>query len=206
MVFNTYPAIRSQTPWQHWPNFGTVRHRACTYKTYNQGELCSVANILDGELPLDHIITIVFWVKEVHAMRRATESAACTDPTAPGLRGSPSLGILFVGPWTVIDFREIEELTDEATVRRVGEQLDQLIESGHDWIVIDLQKIRRMSGHMLGVLARVHCKIGESNGSLRLCNPDRSIRNILGICGLDHIFTIFDRDVDAVGGPSHELW
>ena len=139
-------------------------------------------------------------------MRHATEPAASTDSTAPSPRGSPSLGVLLVGPWTVVDFREIEDLTDEATVRHVGEQLDQLIESRHDWIVIDLQKIRRMSGHMLGVLARVHRKIGESNGSLRLCNPDNSIRNILGICGLDHIFTIFERDVDAVRGPSHELW
>lgn len=139
-------------------------------------------------------------------MRRVLEPHTNADPTAPGLQERPTLGVLLVGPWTVIDFREVKELTDEATIRLVGEQLYQLVESGHDWMVIDLQKIRGISGHMLGVLTRLHCKIGESNGTLRFCNLDSSLRNIFSICGLDHIFTIFDRDVEALSGSSRELW
>ena len=139
---------------------------------------------------------------DANVLQERTEVGKTSSSNSKGMR--PRLGVETDGLWTVIEFVDVEELYDENIVRDIGDQLVDLIESGHDRIVIDLGAIRYMSSYMLGQLIRIQRKIDQTQGALRLRKLDPRVHDLFKICRLEQLFTIFDRDVDSTARLNQE--
>ena len=125
------------------------------------------------------------------------------DPLSRSLPGDEPRSLFTVkkiDQWTVIEFTDLEELYDEDMVREIGDCLQELVERGHDRMVIDFGKLRYISSYMLAQLVWIHRKIGKSQGALRLCQLDPFVRNLFRICHLDHILTGIDRKSGGIEG------
>jgi anti-sigma B factor antagonist len=75
---------------------------------------------------------------------------------------------------------------------RVAQGLEQLIRQGHVTIILALEKLHFIDSSGLGVLVRAAKQARDAGGQLTLRAPSRSVRKVLEITGLNHIFTIVE--------------
>jgi anti-sigma B factor antagonist len=75
---------------------------------------------------------------------------------------------------------------------RVGQDLDQVIRAGFVTIVLDLEGLRFIDSSGLGVVVRAAKQARDAGGQILLRRPTPSIRKVLEITGLEHVFTIID--------------
>lgn len=75
----------------------------------------------------------------------------------------------------------------------------EMIESGQSQIGIDLSRVAFLDSTGLGVLVGALKRVKEQNGSMVLLSPQKSVRRVLNVTGLDRIFTVEDQlDEDGV--------
>jgi anti-sigma B factor antagonist len=80
------------------------------------------------------------------------------------------------------------------------------IESGKRQLVVDLSDATFIDSTTLGVLVGAEKQLRASDGAVVLVCPERNIRKVFEITGLDRVFTLHDsRDAalaDAAGEPA----
>lgn len=68
------------------------------------------------------------------------------------------------------------------------EQLGALIDAGVAKIVVDCTALRYISSYGIGVLVRLHKKLAQRGGQVRLAAVDSAIFKVLRLVRLEHIF------------------
>jgi len=87
---------------------------------------------------------------------------------------------------------ELEGEIDLSTSSIFKETVYQVIESGHNDVIIDLNELEFMDSTGLGVLVAALKKTSMAGGSIRLICNKRNILKVFTITGLDKVFSIYD--------------
>ena len=84
-----------------------------------------------------------------------------------------------------------ERILDEEQIRDIRGSFETIIKRNKDsQILLDLANVKSMTSAMLGLLVRVHKRVCERGGQLKLCNLDPSICKAFEITQLTKVFDI----------------
>jgi anti-anti-sigma factor len=119
---------------------------------------------------------------------------AAFSPVHPSRSGRPNgrldLQVRAIDGTTVVDILNAETLFAADDISDLGDQLDGLIEAGHNQLLLNFRAVRSMSSDVLGVLAALHRRLEKSRGRLGLTGVDPVLCDMLRICRLDRVFDI----------------
>jgi len=91
---------------------------------------------------------------------------------------------------TIVTFTE-ERIVDEEQIRELQESFEPIIKNNQDKeLILNFANVKFMTSALLGLLVRVHKKVCELGGRLRLSNLDPSLRKVFEITQLTKIFEI----------------
>jgi len=91
---------------------------------------------------------------------------------------------------TIVTFTE-ERIVDEEQIRELQESFGPVIEKNQDKeLILNFVNVKFMTSALLGLLVRIHKKVCELDGQLRLSNLDPSLRKVFEITQLTKIFEI----------------
>src|SRR4030042_4794946 len=91
---------------------------------------------------------------------------------------------------TIVTFLEVS-IVDDQQIRQIQESFEPIIEkNGTGEMVLNFDSVEFMSSAVLGLLIRIHKRVIERGGRLRLCNLRPSLQNIFEITQLTKIFDI----------------
>jgi anti-sigma B factor antagonist len=91
---------------------------------------------------------------------------------------------------TIVTLTE-ERIVDEEQIRELQKSFGPIIEKNQDKeLIINFINVKFMTSALLGLLVRVHKKVCELGGRLRLSNLDSSLRKVFEITQLTKIFEI----------------
>ena len=91
---------------------------------------------------------------------------------------------------TIVTFEE-ERIVDEEQIRKLRESFEPIIEKNQDKeLILNFANVRFMTSALLGLLVRVHKKVCELGGQLRLSNLDPNLRKVFEITQLTKVFEI----------------
>ena len=85
--------------------------------------------------------------------------------------------------------------TDELD-RRIAD----LAEQGNKDLIINLKDTKHLNSTALGVLIKAHSNYAKRAGKMRLCQVDKSIKNIFVITKLAMVFEVFETEQQAIAG------
>jgi len=131
-----------------------------------------------------------------------TEETSAIDGNFPTSgRASPRTGpirlaIRRVSGFTIVDLANDQQIVDDQFIDQLGEKLQQLVENGHDRLLLNLHGLSHASSTILVNLAWLNRKVTERRGLLRLYGLDPVLSHALRVCRLDRIFEVFD-DLDS---------
>jgi len=91
---------------------------------------------------------------------------------------------------TIVTFTE-ERIVDEEQIRELQESFGPIIEKNQDKeLILNFVNVKFMTSALLGLLVRIHKKVCELDGQLRLSNLDPNLRKVFEITQLTKIFEI----------------
>ena len=77
-------------------------------------------------------------------------------------------------------------------VPQLKRTIEERINSGADWLIIDLAEVPLMDSSALGTIIAAFLKLREKNGKLVLLNARKNILDVLAITKLDSLFEVYD--------------
>jgi anti-sigma B factor antagonist len=91
---------------------------------------------------------------------------------------------------TIVTFTE-ERIVDEEQIRELQESFGSIIEKNQDKeLILNFANVKFMTSALLGLLIRVHKKVCEMGGRLRLSNLNSNLRKVFEITQLTKVFEI----------------
>ena len=93
---------------------------------------------------------------------------------------------------------EVQGEIDVYTSPRVKETINDLIEKGNYFLVINLEGVRYIDSTGLGVLIGALKKVKENDGAVSLISTNPQIKKIFTITGLVKIFGIYKNEEEAL--------
>jgi len=91
---------------------------------------------------------------------------------------------------TIVTFTD-ERIVDEEQIRELQKSFGPIIEKNQDKeLILNFINVKFMTSALLGLLVRIHKKICELDGRLRLSNLDPNLRKVFEITQLTKIFNI----------------
>jgi anti-sigma B factor antagonist len=91
---------------------------------------------------------------------------------------------------TIVTFTE-ERIVDEEQIRELQKSFEPIIVKNQDKeLILNFMNVRFMTSALLGLLVRVHKKVCELGGHLRLSNLDPNLRKVFEITQLTKVFEI----------------
>jgi len=91
---------------------------------------------------------------------------------------------------TFVTFED-EQILEEAQIRELHKSLESVIEKNKDGqLVLNFANVRFMTSAMLGLLVRIHKRVGERGGELELRNLDQNLYKLFEITQLTKVFNI----------------
>ena len=77
------------------------------------------------------------------------------------------------------------------SVSHLKQTIDDRLDSGADWLILDLTEVPLMDSSALGTIIAAFLKLREKNGKLALLNAQKSILEVLAITKLDSLFEVY---------------
>jgi anti-sigma B factor antagonist len=112
------------------------------------------------------------------------------DPGRDGGRPEPPIIVESGMDVTIVTFTQ-ERIVDEAQIRELQKSFGPIIEKNQDKVLIlNFANVKFMTSALLGLLVRIHKKVCELGGRLRLSNLDASLRKVFEITQLTKVFEI----------------
>ena len=107
-----------------------------------------------------------------------------------------------------ITMRSLETVTvlrfdgalDTKTSAAAEQQINSLISSGVENLVIDFEPLSYISSVGLGVLLATAKKLRASGGRLRIYGLNEAVRQVFDLSGFSVILQIFEREAEALQG------
>ena len=92
-----------------------------------------------------------------------------------------------------------EEILDEPTINDIADALFCVAEENKPTkMVLSFVKVKHLSSSALGTLIRLNKRIGESGGTLRLCEIKPSLYEVFVITKLNKLFDIYEDEATAI--------
>jgi anti-sigma B factor antagonist len=92
--------------------------------------------------------------------------------------------------FTFVTFED-EQILEEGQIREIQQSLEPVIEKNKDnQLVLNFANVKFMTSAMLGLLVRIHKRVGERDGKLELRNLDKNLKKLFEITQLTKIFNI----------------
>ncbi len=86
---------------------------------------------------------------------------------------------------------EDENILEEEQIRELQKSLEPVIEKNKDnQLVLNFANVKFMTSAMLGLLVRIHKRVGERGGELELRNLDKNLKKLFEITQLTKVFNI----------------
>ncbi len=99
----------------------------------------------------------------------------------------------------VVNFMETVSMFDADKVRDVGEELLDLVDSKkHSKLLLNMSNARFVSSAMLAHLVKLHRRVQEAKGKVRLCCLRPVIMDAFRVSNFDKIFEIFADEAAAL--------
>ncbi len=106
-----------------------------------------------------------------------------------------------------IEMRELKHVSvakvsgrvDSSTAPDLEKSLQNLLDSGRNQVVLDLQETDYMSSAGLRVLVAMHKSAKKAGGGLCLAQPSARVNEVLELAGLTPVFDVYPDVVAAVG-------
>ena len=86
---------------------------------------------------------------------------------------------------------------DAGTVLPLQAELQEHLANGDTRLLIDFEKTRYVSSHVLRILLAAHKQASQQGGALWLCGLDNRLNDIFEMAGFTTIFKIFASREDA---------
>ena len=110
----------------------------------------------------------------------------------------PYLRVRVVNGVAVVYFLD-NDLQPEAIVRGAAAQLSGLLTTeGYDKILLNFDGVRFLSSEMIAEVLRLHKKLAQSKGRLKLCGLASGVREIFRVSKLDKLLEIYDDEKKAL--------
>jgi stage II sporulation protein AA (anti-sigma F factor antagonist) len=110
----------------------------------------------------------------------------------------PLLEVEQVGEVTLVKLTE-PKILEERTTEEIGNQLLGLVEElGHRNLVLNFDRVERLTSVMLGKVVMLHHKAEEAGGQLMLCNIQPRVYEIFELLRLPHVLNICDGEQQAL--------
>jgi len=91
---------------------------------------------------------------------------------------------------TIVTFND-ERIVDEEQIRGLQESFEEVIEKNEaKKLILNFANVKFMTSAFLGLLVRIHKKLCEHGGRLRLSNLDSNLRKVFEITQLTKVFEI----------------
>ena len=111
---------------------------------------------------------------------------------------APNLAVHTIADARVIEFSRAD-LTDAALIKTIGDEIYHLVKgTNHPKLVIDFQKVERLSSATLGMLIALDKVISKQSGQLRIANVSEGVSDVFRITKLDSVLQICRSTQDAV--------
>lgn len=81
---------------------------------------------------------------------------------------------------------------DTTTAPTLEAEMDKLVESNTNRIVVNLKELNYVSSSGLRVFLKTAKQMMPRKGSFSLCEPNETVKDILKISGFDTIIKVFD--------------
>jgi anti-sigma B factor antagonist len=88
---------------------------------------------------------------------------------------------------------------DASTADQLGDALLGPLVNGAPRVLLDLEQVSFIDSTGLGVLVKVHREAQSRGAAFALVHPTAQTSRLLGVLGLDKLFTVFD-SLDAAQG------
>jgi anti-anti-sigma factor len=99
----------------------------------------------------------------------------------------------------VVNFLETVSMFDGDKVQEVGKELmDLVVSKRYTKLLLNLSNASFISSSMLAHLVRLHRKVQESKGKLKLCCLRPVIMDAFKVSNFDKIFEIYSDEVSAM--------
>jgi len=107
------------------------------------------------------------------------------------------------GNVTIVELTD-SKILDEASIAKIGEELDEIVKQseGKIRLVLDFINVRHMSSSTLSMLITLQKHVAERNGLLVLCNIHPQIFQAFKITRLNEVFNICPDQAQAVSEAS----
>ncbi|MBO9308433.1 MAG: STAS domain-containing protein [Chloroflexi bacterium] len=93
---------------------------------------------------------------------------------------------------------EVSGRVDSLSATKLGEALNEQIDSGRNRLVIDLSNVEYISSAGLRELVSAAKKVRSSGGDLRIAGPSHRVRDVLQLAGLLELLQVFPTQIEAV--------
>jgi anti-sigma B factor antagonist len=100
------------------------------------------------------------------------------------------------GPVSIVDLSGQITLTDGFDL--VRNTIKQLVNAGHDYILLNLKRVDHIDSAGLGALVSGYATVTNAGGSLKLVSPQARIDSLLRNTGLSTLFITFTDETEAV--------
>lgn len=115
-------------------------------------------------------------------------------------QSNPNLSIEYIGG-IVAAIPTDAKILDEEQIQSLEKTFMPLIEQNVGIrLLVDFSHVQFLTSSVLGLLIRIHRKVLQSDGQLRLCCIDGKILDIFKITRLDKVFAIYPDRQSAVEG------
>jgi anti-anti-sigma factor len=102
------------------------------------------------------------------------------------------------GSVAVVDVIGRMVLTEDDIDSLLRDRVAALIAQGRQYIVVNLSQVTQVDTSGLKQLLAAHLAVTRLGGRLRLANPTKRIRDLLGITRLNTLFEIFASEQEAI--------
>lgn len=103
-----------------------------------------------------------------------------------------------VGQVAVLDVVGRMVLSERATDALFRSTIADLLDVGRRHLVVNLGQVSQVDTSGLTALVSAHLTAVKRGGALKLVNPTRRIRDLLGVTRLNTLFEVFDSEDAAV--------
>jgi anti-sigma B factor antagonist len=103
--------------------------------------------------------------------------------------GDVDIGVRSQGTVKIIKLRGRLALGEP--VERLRETMTDLLSSGENRLVLDLEELATMDSSGIGLLSRFLTSTKQQGGSLKLVNPSKFVVQTLKLVGLLNLFEVF---------------
>ena len=80
------------------------------------------------------------------------------------------------------------------------ERIDELVEEGRLYIVVNLKQVPQIDSRDIGRIIRAHLSVRQAGGRVRLCNLSERVLSALKMTRLDTVLDIHDTEREAIEG------